>query len=287
VNKAHDVGLGKEHTEMLRKTKDGGFERQDSDGNWTSVTAEEARAASTGGVSPEPQVDEGSVATMIDSLVDEIHGANGASTVAEAPTVSTGAERAADGTAIPGYDGPLVELGTVDLTPAADWDFDLEVPGLVSGDTGRSSKVFKTVRERLKENAKRRREPKKVEVSGASARVTGPAKVEGTERRQERKARERLEAGKSAGTGRVDGDGSSGVRQRYVNRPAPELLGGRPKWVQELFEAHFRSEHTLGMRRAFNRMKISRQDYAIGWLTAFDKFREESSLLRLKEKSGE
>ena len=265
---------------MLRKTKDGGFERQDSDGNWQPVSAEEARAASSG-VSPEPQVDEGSVATMIDSLVDEMTNGAEKPSVEEAVRVAEVSQAVdpetptAQADAIPGYDGPVVELGTVDVTPA-DGDFDLEVPGLVSSDTGRSTRGFKTVRERLKENAKKRREPKKVEVGSGAAKVSGPAKVEGTERRQEKRARERLEAGKSAGS--VDG----GVKQRYVNRPAPELLGGRPKWVQDLFEAHFRSEHTLGMRRAFNRMKISRTDYAIGWLTAFDKFREESSLLRLK-----
>jgi hypothetical protein len=136
--------------------------------------------------------------------------------------------------------------------------------------------VFRAVRERLKDNAKKQ-EPKKVEVGAAAAKVVGPARTEGTERRQQRRATERLEAGKS--TGSVE---TGGVKQRYVSRPAPELMSGRPKWVQDLFEAHFRSEHTLGMRRQFNRMKISRQDYAIGWLTAFDKFREEVSLLRVK-----
>lgn len=257
---------------MLRKTKDGGYERQDSDGNWTPVSAEEARAASTG-VAPEPQVDEGGVATMIDALVDEM--ANGTSTVVEQPGVEVASASEALGLAEAPATVEVAAGEVLDTTPV-DGDFDLEVPGLVSGDSGRSSKVFKTVRERLKDNAKKRREPKRVEVSGAAAKVSGPAKAEGTERRQQRRAQERLEAGKSVGTG------EAGTRQRYVSRPAPGLLGDRPKWVQDLFEAHFRSEHTLGMRRQWNRMKISRTDYAIGWLTAFDKFREESSLLRVK-----
>lgn len=267
---------------MLRKTKDGGFERQDSDGNWQPVSAEEARAASTG-VAPEPQVDEGGVATMIDTLVDEMHGqANGRSDGPPAAQVSV--EEAPPETA-PVAVGSGTEAATAPAeldTESAPGDFDLEVPGLVSSDSGRGTRGFKTVRERLKENARKRREPRKVEVGSGAAKVQGPAAREGTERRQEKRARERLEAGKSSGSA---GD-SSGVKQRYVNRPAPELLGGRPKWVQDLFEAHFRSEHTLGMRRQFNRMKISRQDYAIGWLTAFDKFREEPSLLRLKDRGN-
>jgi len=265
---------------MLRKTRDGGFERQDSDGKWVAISPEEAGAATSGtAVAPEPAFDEGSVATMIDSLVDEL---NGSSTVAEPEEPlrdyakiedQERAEiRAADEAAPP----PVSEVIDTESVPG---DFDLEVPGLVSGDTGRSSRGFKTVRERLRDAAKKRREPRKVEVGSSAARVVGPAKSEGTERRQQKRATERLEAGKASGA-----QGSEGVKQRYVSRPAPGILGGRPKWVQDLFEAHFRSELTLGLRRAHNRMKISRQDYAIGWLTAFDKFREESSLLRLKEK---
>lgn len=267
---------------MLRKTKTGTYERQDSDGNWVPVTAEEALAAATGGHG-EPQVDEGSVATMIDSLVDELHGDQNGKTE-EAPILLaadralTEDEKQAAHEAFAGaMDDPPA---TVDVEPVPG-DFDLEVPGLVSGDTGRSSKGFKTVRERLKENARKRREPRKVEVGAAAAKVSGPAKAEGTERRQQRRATERLEAGRSTGVGSsVD----AGIKQRYVSRPAPELLSSRPKWVQDLFEAHFRSESTLGLRRQFNRMKISRQDYAIGWLTALDKFREQPELLRSKEK---
>lgn len=268
---------------MLRKTASGTFERQESDGTWVPVTPEEARAA-TAGAAPEPQVEEGGVATMIDTLVDELHGdgsqnghqQNG--TVEAEPQLSESEKLAAHEEFAGKVDEP--PTGVVD-TESVPGDFDLEVPGLVSSDTGRSSRGFKTVRERLKENAKKRREPKRVEVGGSAAKVIGPAAREGTERRQQRRATERLEAGKSAGSTVAS---ETGLKQRYVSRPAPELMSGRPKWVQDLFESHFRSEHTLGMRRAFNRMKISRQDYAIGWLTALDKFREQPELLRSKDK---
>lgn len=272
---------------MLRKKNDGTYERQDSDGNWQPVSAEEALAASgsSGGgtaVAPEPVADQGDVATMIDSLVDELNGANGKTEVVSDERFNSTEELQAAG--IPGtvdvqaQQGLLPDnLNPVIDTEAAPGDFDLEVPGLVSGDKGRGTKAFQTVKERLKANARKRREPRKVEVGASAAQVVGPAKSEGTERRQARRAQERLEAGRNPA---VVGD--TGLRQRYVNRPAPELMSARPKWVQDLFEAHFRSEHTLAMRRANNRMKISRMDYAIGWLTAFDKFREEVSLLRAK-----
>lgn len=284
---------------MLRKTSAGTYERQDSEGNWQPVSAAEALAASSGAVAPEPVADEAGVATMIDSLVDELHAdQNGAPTVEEivevaqvsqqidpeTPTLQSDvevglseAEKLAAHEQFAGRIGEPEPPATVDVEPAPGGDFDLEVPGLVSTDSARSQKGFQTVKERLKANARKRREPRKVEVGASAAQVVGPAKGEGTAVRQSRRARERLEAGKTAGVG-----DSTGLRQRYVSRPAPALLGSRPRWVQDLFEAHFRSEHTLGMRREFNRMKISRTDYAIGWLTAFDKFREESSLLRLK-----
>ena len=263
---------------MLRKKADGTYERQDSDGNWQPVSAEEAGVAtSSRGVAPEPSVDEGGVATMIDTLVDELNGASeptlpNVDEIVQVAQVSQEADP--ESAALQSDVAPVLD------TEPAPGDFDLEVPGLVSGDKGRGTKAFQTVKERLKANARKRREPRKVEVGSSAAQVSGPARREGTAQRQASKATERLEAGKNSGVAP-----ETGIKQRYVNRPAPELLGGRPKWVQDLFEAHFRSEHTLGMRRQFNRMKISRQDYAIGWLTAFDKFREEVSLLRAK--SGE
>ena len=74
--------------------------------------------------------------------------------------------------------------------------------------------------------------------------------------------------------------------QRYVTKPPPALLSARPRWVQDLFEAHFRSDLTLAMRKEFNRMKLSRQDYAIGWLTLLDKIREDPAILRLRGGPG-
>ena len=269
---------------MLRKTSSGGYERQDSDGNWQPVSAEEARAATaTSGVAPEPVADQGDVATMIDSLVDELNGKDhdtGLPMAETEPVLLVATD--------PPITPEIAQAATDALNAAmaepetAPGDFDLDVPGLVSTDSSRGTKGFQTVKERLKANAKKRREPKRVEVGASAAQVVGPARKEGTAARQSRKAQERLEAGKAIATG-----GESGLKQRYVSRPAPALFDGRPKWVQDLFEAHFRSEHTLGMRRAHNRMKISRTDYAIGWLTAFDKFREEASLLRLKSGSGD
>jgi predicted component of type VI protein secretion system len=73
---------------------------------------------------------------------------------------------------------------------------------------------------------------------------------------------------------------------RYAAKPAPGILANSPKWVQDLFEAHFRSDLTLRLRREHNRMKLSRQDYAIGWLTLLSKIREDPSVLRLKDKGG-
>lgn len=271
---------------MLRKKNDGTYERQDSDGNWQPVSAAEALASVGSPIAPEPEVEESGVATMIDSLVDELNGKDhdtGLPISTETNGTSTVDVQAQQGLlpdnikAEAGIEAPA--SGDLDVE-SAPGDFDLEVPGLVSGDKGRGTKAFQTVKERLKANARKRREPRKVEVGASAAQVVGPAKSEGTERRQARRAQERLEAGKNAGVA-----AETGIRQRYVNRPAPELMSARPKWVQDLFEAHFRSEHTLAMRRANNRMKISRMDYAIGWLTAFDKFREEPSLLRAK--SGE
>jgi len=135
----------------------------------------------------------------------------------------------------------------------------------------------KSLRQRLQERKAKGRKgtvagaPKKIEVGPRAARAVGPAVKEGTEARQTRR--------------RVRGQAAAdGARpQRYVTKPPPGLLSNRPAWMRDLFEAHFRSELTLGLRRDNNRMKISRQDYAIGWLTLMDKIREDPSIARLKE----
>src|SRR5262245_25441237 len=200
-----------------------------------------------------------------------------------APTSTFVAEppgRPGDGHPVAGDSGPGLAVGAngvgLDLEPAADaigdlGDLSFDVPGLVSSDGGRSTGGAKSVRSRLQklaERGRKTREGLKVEVAQKSARAVGPAVKETTERRQT-SAKSRTQAPEEH-------------KQRYVNRPAPEILAGRPLWVKELFEAHFRSDMTLQLRRQHNRMKISRQDYAIGWLTLFDKLREDPSVLRLK-----
>ena len=157
---------------------------------------------------------------------------------------------------------------------ADDWD----IPGLVSTETPRGTGGQKGLRKRLQERARGKRgaqsrEPKKVEVGPRAAKAVGPAVKDSTEQRQTKR--------------RVRGAATDGVKpQRYVSKPPPALLGNRPRWMQDLFEAHFRSELTLGLRREHNRMKISRTDYAIGWLTLMDKLREDPSIARLKGGNG-
>jgi hypothetical protein len=182
---------------------------------------------------------------------------------------------AADGSGDRAVDG-----GPADLDLGPDWD----IPGLVSTDSPRSTRSGVGLRKRLQERAKGKRRaqgsgatgkgPVKVEVGPRAAKATGPAVKDSTESRQTRR---RIK-------GAQPGDG--GKPQRYVSKPPPALLGARPRWMQDLFEAHFRSEMTLGLRREHNRMKISRTDYAIGWLTLMDKLREDPSIARLKDGNG-
>lgn len=154
-------------------------------------------------------------------------------------------------------------------TASDDW----ELPGLTSGDGQKGTKGQTGLRKRLQDRARGKRAQgsngvaKRVEVGPRAAKAVGPAVKEGTEARQTRR---RVKA-------------ADGVRpQRYVSKPPPTLLGSRPRWMQDLFEAHFRSEVTLAMRKENNRMKISRTDYAIGWLTLMDKLKEDPSIARLK-----
>jgi hypothetical protein len=157
-------------------------------------------------------------------------------------------------------------------TASDDW----ELPGLTSGDGQKGTKGQTGLRKRLQDRARGKRSggvggsngvAKRVEVGPRAAKAVGPAVKEGTEARQTRR---RVKA-------------ADGVRpQRYVSKPPPTLLGSRPRWMQDLFEAHFRSEVTLAMRKENNRMKISRTDYAIGWLTLMDKLKEDPSIARLK-----
>lgn len=75
----------------------------------------------------------------------------------------------------------------------------------------------------------------------------------------------------------------NGQVARFVPKPPPASLAEAPRWMRDLFEAHFRSSRTLELRRSMNRMKLSRQDYAIGWMVAIEKARTDPSILRLKE----
>jgi len=146
-----------------------------------------------------------------------------------------------------------------------------DIPGLTSADGNKGTSGTRSVRERLRglKNRKAERGAQVVQVGPRAARPVGPAVKDGTEARQRAGERKTVVVGPK--------------RQRYANRPAPPILSGRPQWVQELFESHFRSEQALALRRDNGRMKISRLDYAIGWLVAFDKFREEPALLRAKK----
>jgi hypothetical protein len=254
---------------MLRRNpQTGAWERKVAEG-WESAPPPGAATAAEPSAldvalgdtfSDEPSVDEPPAPT-----------ANGAQAAGDdALQDDPGLDRAVDGD---GHDAGLgAEPAGADLALVAD-----DIPGLVSGDGQRGTGGARSVRERLQRAATRSRgsgaaRTQSVVVGPRSARPVGPAVRDGTEARQTRSQRKTVTVG--AG------------RQRYVNRPAPELLSSRPKWVQELFEAHFRSELTLQLRRSNNRMKISRTDYAIGWLTLFDKAREEGSILRLKDAQG-
>lgn len=150
---------------------------------------------------------------------------------------------------------------------------DIAVPGLLSTDGRRST----AGQSRLKKLQAKARKPgaggsrissrvpaagKKIVVPATAAQVSGPDA--------------------QPLRGKPDG------QRRIVTRETPVLLENRPKWVQDLFEAHFRSELALTLRHipmgksGKNRMKLSRADYAIGWLVMFDKAREDPGILRLR-----
>ena len=196
-------------------------------------------------------------------------GAAGTLSVDLGPVAQGDAAGSTDGTG-----GGAVVAGDPDVA-GDNGDTDWTIPGLVSTESGRGTGGQKGLRKRLQERARGKRgaqarEPKKVEVGPRAAKAVGPAVKDSTEQRQTKR--------------RVRGAQSDGAKpQRYVSKPPPALLGSRPRWMQDLFEAHFRSELTLGLRREHNRMKISRTDYAIGWLTLMDKLREDPSIARLKE----
>jgi hypothetical protein len=148
-----------------------------------------------------------------------------------------------------------------------------EVPGLLS-DEGPKSTSGKGRLQVLRDRVKGKR---------TGSRVTG------------RVARPRLVVVPEKDV-QVEGPDAQGSRLSRVGpgrrsvpiKEAPSLLEDRPQWVKDLFEAHFRSELAYRLRHlpsgtsGKNRMKLSRADYAIGWLVMFDKAREDPGILRVK-----
>lgn len=151
-----------------------------------------------------------------------------------------------------------------------------EIPGLLHGE-GRHSTAQQSRLQKLRQRAKdkkggsritaRVRKPREMVVPATVAEVSGP----------------------DAQGSRLD---RSGSRRSVPVRETPTLLEDRPQWVKDLFEAHFRSELAYTLRRlpsgkdGKNRMKLSRQDYAIGWLVLLDKAREDPGILRIRNGVG-
>lgn len=233
---------------MLRKTPEG-LERLQPDGTWEKVESQE-------------EVGVG-IAEEADALL-------------EVP----GTEQDNSTTPVQGseVDNTIVTSGAA--SPNGTDVLDIEVPGLLSTDGRKGtsgqrrlarlrqraqSKVGKVGTRGSRISARGRAAPREIVVPSSAAEVTGP----------------------DAQLGRGDRK-PGGVAGRIVTRETPTLLEGRPKWVRDLFEAHFRSELALTLRRTptgkggKNRMKLSRADYAIGWLVCFDKAREDPGILRLK-----
>jgi len=175
-----------------------------------------------------------------------------------------------------------------------------EIPGLVSSDGKAAVRGGRGVRARLQAAAARRKRPAaavrtggsgsgsvarveaphpevRIEVPEAAARARGPAVKDSTEHRQQT----RRTGGTGAANGTVPG-------RKMGSKPAPDILSDQPKWVADLFEAHFRSSRTTELRHlpigpgGKNRMKMSRADFAIGWLVMFESARRDVSNLRVR-----
>ena len=194
------------------------------------------------------------------------------------------------------------------VTPKETDEFIDEIPGLTVSDGKTGVRGGRGVLQRLRAGAKKRntgpqkadppvgspesdravpepsRAPKRVEVAESAAHARGPAVRDTTEHRQ-------LARGRSTvGGGDKDASGAT----RIVSKPAPGILSDQPRWVRELFEAHFRSSRTGELRRkpsgperevdgvivTPNRMKMSREDFAIGWLVMLEAARRDPEILR-------
>ena len=188
-----------------------------------------------------------------------------------------------------------------------------EIPGLTVSDGKTGVRGSRNVLQRLRQGAKKSntppkttdssvgskksdrpgeeavRLPKRVEVAESAAQARGPAVRDTTSRRQEQRGRkDRHAVGTVAEVGRI------------VSKPAPGILSDQPKWVKELFEAHFRSSRTGELRRkpsgpdrevdgvitTPNRMKMSREDFAIGWLVMLEAARRNPEIVRARNVNG-
>lgn len=276
---------------MLRRNPETGrMERKQDDGSWVPVEGEvetvkigdvevtlpvadgsEVEAEESGARAPKPAEETGNAAPVEDAMPD-----------LGALFVNTEAVQ----------EPPLPEThepgDALVPTPEADGDLDFEVPGLTQGDGKKSTGGQKGVLQRLQDRARSRvkvarpngtgaRKVVKLEVSERAATATGPAVRDTTESR----TKARGTVGVVNGTGRTVG-----------TKPAPGILGDQPKWVQDLFDAHFRSSRTGELRRKPSgparadgsypdRMKMSREDFAIGWLVMLEAARQNPEILRL------
>src|SRR5215471_4434108 len=293
---------------MLRKKQDGRLERQQPDGSWAEVPeAEQPEAVRrTGGVDwsqlsdlfadgpaledvhaeragaehadaeAAAKVEADAVRPMATGAdagrsVAAVGGAAGAGSGAlvalpEAPGAarrrSSGARGAGHGSAARLAPPEAPDVSTVGaLEPEA--ELSIEVPGLTSA---RPSSVLERLRRRRGLSTGVVRRPERVEVSERNAVPRGPAVKETTERRIVRRVREK-----------------TGVSRQATTKPAPGSLVESPRWMQELFETHFRSSRSMELRRSMNRMKLSRQDYAIGWMVAIEAAHRDPSILHIRE----
>lgn len=241
---------------MLRKVN-GVMERRGDDGVWRPLKSQEAAA-----VPAAAAVGAESGSTLdheLDSLLADRPEMNVENTrlITSDSQATTGANESAS-VSENGQGGPVEELDIGD------------VPGLLSDESPRStsgSARLQRIRDKVKgkggSKVVARGKPRTVVVPEKDVEVSGPD---------------------ASGSRLQRGPG----RRATPVKEAPALLESRPKWVQDLFEAHFRSElayqlrHIPSGKSGKNRMKLSRADYAIGWLVMFDKAREDPGILRLK-----
>ena len=173
---------------------------------------------------------------------------------------------------------------------------------LRAGAKSRNSRARESTTERVTQEIARpvqegTRAPKRVEVAESAAQARGPAVRDTTLARQARKVSRKDRH--AVGTVGEVGNGRDSAA-RIVSKPAPGILSDQPKWVKELFEAHFRSSRTRELRvkpsgpdRVVdgvvvtpNRMKMSREDFAIGWLVLLEAVRRDPAIARIKSWNG-